>query len=105
MIPTPEVFMHKLTPEDDFVILASDGIFDGLSNEEVVKTAFEVIKHYDGGGDWGEEEDTIDKLLDEVVQAIMKKSLINKSEDNITLILVFFQGFLDHLKRNLKLIH
>eukprot|EP00250_Pteridium_aquilinum_P011885 c20368_g1_i1 orf=169-1329(+) len=34
---TPQVFHRRLTKEDEFVVLASDGIWDVLSNEDVVK--------------------------------------------------------------------
>ncbi|CAH8354604.1 unnamed protein product [Eruca vesicaria subsp. sativa] len=33
----PEVFCRKVSREDEFVVLAPDGIWDVLSNEEVVK--------------------------------------------------------------------
>lgn len=37
LISTPEVTYRKLTDKDEFVVLATDGIWDVLSNEEVVK--------------------------------------------------------------------
>ncbi|CAA0830576.1 Probable protein phosphatase 2C 65 [Striga hermonthica] len=37
LISTPEVTYRKLTERDEFVILATDGIWDALSNEEVVQ--------------------------------------------------------------------
>ncbi|KAG8437420.1 hypothetical protein GDO86_008208 [Hymenochirus boettgeri] len=33
----PEIKYHKLRPQDKFLILASDGLWDMLSNEEVIK--------------------------------------------------------------------
>ena len=32
----PEVSITELTPEDQFLVLASDGLWDGMTNEEVV---------------------------------------------------------------------
>lgn len=32
----PEISVHKLGPEDQFLIFASDGLWDQLSNQEVV---------------------------------------------------------------------
>ncbi|PNT65589.1 hypothetical protein BRADI_4g44750v3 [Brachypodium distachyon] len=37
LICTPEVYHRKLTEKDDFLVLATDGIWDVLSNKEVVK--------------------------------------------------------------------
>ncbi|KAF8103767.1 hypothetical protein N665_0185s0039 [Sinapis alba] len=37
LICVPEVFFRKVSREDEFVVLATDGIWDVLSNEEVVK--------------------------------------------------------------------
>ncbi|KAK4483815.1 hypothetical protein RD792_011022 [Penstemon davidsonii] len=37
LISTPEVTYRKLTERDEFVVLATDGIWDVLSNNEVVK--------------------------------------------------------------------
>mmetsp|Transcript_29367 Transcript_29367/g.52576 ORF Transcript_29367/g.52576 Transcript_29367/m.52576 type:complete len:98 (-) Transcript_29367:1058-1351(-) len=33
----PEILEFNLTPEDKFIVLGSDGVFEFLSNEEVVK--------------------------------------------------------------------
>ncbi|CAH9142835.1 unnamed protein product [Cuscuta epithymum] len=38
LISVPEVSYRRLTEKDEFVVLATDGIWDVLSNEEVVKT-------------------------------------------------------------------
>ncbi|KAF7064781.1 hypothetical protein CFC21_071026 [Triticum aestivum] len=37
LICTPEVYYRKLSEKDDFLVLATDGIWDVLSNKEVVK--------------------------------------------------------------------
>ncbi|KAK9723612.1 hypothetical protein RND81_05G012200 [Saponaria officinalis] len=37
LIPVPQVFFRKLTEHDEFVVLATDGIWDVLTNFEVVK--------------------------------------------------------------------
>ena len=46
LIPTPEVFSHVVRDEDKFIILASDGVWEFISNEEAVK----IVKvFYDKG--------------------------------------------------------
>ena len=43
VIPEPEILEFTLTPEDKFVVIGSDGIFEFLSNEDVVKI---VVPHW-----------------------------------------------------------
>ena len=38
LIPTPELFTHVVRPEDRFIILASDGVWEFIDNDEAVKT-------------------------------------------------------------------
>lgn len=43
VIPDPEILEFLLTPEDKFIVIGSDGVFEFLSNEEVVKI---VVPHW-----------------------------------------------------------
>jgi len=36
VIPTPEIKSFKITKDHDFIVLACDGIFDKLSNNDAV---------------------------------------------------------------------
>jgi serine/threonine protein phosphatase PrpC len=38
LVPTPEISKHTLRPEDRFLILASDGVWEFMENDEVVQT-------------------------------------------------------------------
>lgn len=40
VISTPEIRAFKITDNHDFIVLASDGIYDKLENEEICKTVF-----------------------------------------------------------------
>ncbi|KAJ9543512.1 hypothetical protein OSB04_023219 [Centaurea solstitialis] len=42
LISVPEIYYHKLTEEDEFVVLATDGIWDVLTNIEVVRLVASV---------------------------------------------------------------
>lgn len=39
----PEVFEHALDPSDEFVVIATDGVFDVLDNQQVVQIAFNAM--------------------------------------------------------------
>jgi serine/threonine protein phosphatase PrpC len=43
VIPDPEILEFLLAPEDKFIVIGSDGVFEFLSNEEVVKI---VVPHW-----------------------------------------------------------
>ncbi len=40
----PEVTQHQLTAQDEFVVVASDGLWDKLSNEEAVGLVYDTVK-------------------------------------------------------------
>merc|ERR1712194_941209 len=43
VIPDPDIFEFDVGVNDDFIILASDGIFDTLSTGEVIRIAWNAI--------------------------------------------------------------
>lgn len=45
----PEVSHHKLTKDDKFVVIATDGLWERLSNEEVINTVGDLLDHNDSG--------------------------------------------------------
>uniref|UniRef100_A0A7N0VBB9 PPM-type phosphatase domain-containing protein n=1 Tax=Kalanchoe fedtschenkoi TaxID=63787 RepID=A0A7N0VBB9_KALFE len=42
VIPVPEILHHRISPADQFVVLATDGVWDVLSNERVMSIASSV---------------------------------------------------------------
>lgn len=63
LICTPEVYYRKLSEKDDFLVLATDGIWDVLSNKEVVKIVSSVTDHSKAGK----------QLIDRAVKAWRRK--------------------------------
>jgi protein phosphatase 2C family protein 2/3 len=45
IINIPEIFIYDINSNDDFIVLGCDGIFDDLSNEEVINAAWMAYKH------------------------------------------------------------
>eukprot|EP00898_Chlorokybus_atmophyticus_P003259 jgi/Chlat1/3934/Chrsp26S04194 len=68
----PEVTTHKLTPQDEFLILASDGLWDVVSNEEAVNYVKDTVKDPHLAG-----------------KRLAAEAGLRDSEDNITIIVVF----------------
>lgn len=76
--------------ELDYVLLACDGIFDVLCNDEINDIIWETIhraKESFGGKLTRSEKEA---CLGECVNNILKMSMIDQSEDNVTAILVMF---------------
>lgn len=106
VIPNPEIHSHRITSGDEFLILASDGIFDGLSNEEVVRSVYLTARNeasqYVLPSNSDELKAAFEAVLDSVVQALMRDSLLGKSEDNITVIMIIFPDFLEHIRTSFR---
>lgn len=75
LVADPEIIEHRIAPDDQFVIVASDGFWDAVDNEEAVKM---VLKHQ--------------KSLDvkQIAEKMVAKSYRNGSNDNITVLIAFF---------------
>jgi len=76
------------------MLIGSDGVFDKLSNKEVVKAVFRSI-----------EEDKLEKTVHEqsgkAVEEVIKTALREKSVDNVTAILIVFKSFKQLFKEKL----
>lgn len=88
----PEVQVIPYSSDLDYVFLGCDGVFDALTNEEVNAIIWETIDHYRESRSLSREN--IGECLHDCVNNVLKKSLINQSEDNVTAILVLFRDLL-----------
>jgi protein phosphatase 2C family protein 2/3 len=88
----PEIHVIPHSAELDYVLLGCDGIFDTLTNEEVNAIIWETINYYREVK--GLNKDSLQDCLGECVNNVLKKSLINQSEDNVTVILVLFRALI-----------
>lgn len=79
IIPNPEITVTNITDDCQFIVLASDGLWDKLSNEEVAKFVKERSKNT---------QDYNKIALDLVNEAYNKGS-----EDNITAIIISLSNF------------
>ena len=70
----PEVLIRECTSDDSFVILASDGLWDVISNEEAVQYVHDTVKH-----------------PDMCAKRLVHEALTRGSQDNITVIVAFLR--------------
>jgi len=83
IIALPDIRSFRVTSEHDFLILACDGIFDKISNREAIQTAWTGLR--EGPTD-------IHTASGKAVEAVMQLSLLRKSLDNVTVVLVALPG-------------
>jgi protein phosphatase 2C family protein 2/3 len=78
----PEVFTHKLTKNDKFIILGCDGLWDVMSNQDAVNYVLESCYDIDTGM-------RINKRIN-IAKQLADLAILKGSGDNITIIVVFF---------------
>lgn len=79
---TPDIFNYKIIPEDKFIVLACDGLWDVLSNQDVVN----YILHFCYNENLSMR---INKNLD-ISKKLAEYAIKKGSTDNISIIIVFF---------------
>jgi protein phosphatase 2C family protein 2/3 len=89
VICEPETFCFDY--EDvDFILMGCDGIFDKLTNEKVSETVWETITFY--REKYLQDPSIYEQVLAECVNNILKRAMIQRSEDNLTVILLCFKN-------------
>ena len=91
LISIPEVKAFKIHPEYEFIILASDGIFDKLSNKEVIQSAWAGLME--------NISDNIHQLCGASAENIMRTALCRRSLDNITVVIIGFEGMINKINQ------
>jgi len=78
VIASPDSIERDITPDDSFVMLASDGLFDVFKHEECAMSTIHWIN-------------SPERDPDAICQALVGESLRRKTSDNVTCMLVFFR--------------
>lgn len=79
----PEVFEVQLSKEDDFVVLATDGLWDKVENQEAITTARRSLALHNGGV-------IQHKKAEMCAKALVERAVRRNSQDNISVIVVCF---------------
>lgn len=90
VIATPEIKSFKILDTHDFVTMASDGIFDKLSNKEVVQCVWNGVRE--------ELKSKVHQQCGVGVDTIIKNALYRRSLDNVTSLIIGFAN----LKRQMQ---
>jgi hypothetical protein len=93
LIATPDIISFKIIEASDFIVFGSnfllilgDGIFDKLSNTEVLNCIWSCTNEEIFTED-------INQLSGRCVDSILKNALVNSTMDNVTCIFISFENF------------
>ena len=76
LIATPEISVEQLLPDDEFAILACDGLWDVISSQQAVNyVRRQLTKHQD---------------LQKAADALVAKAIASHTIDNVSVVLVCF---------------
>ena len=83
IIAVPEIIHFEILQNDDFIILGSDGIFDKLSNKEIIDMA------------WSSRNGLLDVHSNcaAAVDSIIRLAALKKSMDNLSVIMIAFSNY------------
>jgi protein phosphatase 2C family protein 2/3 len=98
IIPLPDVFIYDLQKDDiDFIILGCDGIYDQLSNEEILDSGWTIFSNEEIGKD-------INEKCGILVDFILKASMARKSFDNVTCVVIALKDIKEmNSEKNIKI--
>jgi len=86
VIPHPDVYEQVVSKYDEFMVLASDGIWDVLTPDDVVK----LVVNHQKRTSFKEADSTDAKVIAELI----KDAAYNKgSNDNMSVVVIIFSGY------------
>ncbi|KAK3219969.1 hypothetical protein Dsin_013939 [Dipteronia sinensis] len=85
IIPVPEITFTTRNAEDEFLVLASDGLWDVLSNDDVIKLARKELREHRRRP---KSDDNSSCPASFVAEGLVKYALDAYSQDNISVIVV-----------------
>lgn len=93
VLSEPEVVVIPVEANQDFLLLGTSGLFDHLSPEQAVCNFWKTFR------DWKTEDDSpskksLNEVLCNSVNSMVRAALINKSQDNISVLLIIFPSLL-----------
>ena len=108
----PDIFIFDLNDYDiDFFIMGCDGIFDQMSNEEIMECAWMILNNNNNINNNDDEESfeynlenaNIHEKCGLIVDFIIKSSMVRKSFDNVTCLMIALKDFSPNKKNENKL--
>lgn len=86
---TPEIKSFRITKDHDFIVMACDGVFDKLNNKDANQCVWNSVKDNKAL----KFANNIHKQSGMGVEYILKNSLLRRTLDNVTVVLIAFANF------------
>ena len=87
IISTPEIFTFECNNSCDFIIMGCDGIFDMLSNNEIIDCAWYAIQNTDK-----DRRNDINMVSLDICNMVIKNAMDKMSGDNLSVIVIGLEG-------------
>ena len=91
LIANPEIRAFKIHSEYDFILMASDGIFDKLNNREVVQCVLAGINQRLVAD--------VHRMCGAGVESVMVSALNKRTMDNISVVIIALEGLANRAKK------
>ncbi len=85
VVAIPDITSFKITNDHDFIVMGSDGIFDRLSNKDVVQCVWNTVSQ--------EKAAKIHQQCGVAADSVLKNALLRRSLDNVTSVIIAFPRF------------
>lgn len=85
VVAKPDIASFQIASDHDFIAMGSDGIFDKLNSDDLVKCAWQSISQ--------EHSKNTHEMAGIATDAIIKNSLFRRSLDNVTVVFIAFPNF------------
>ena len=87
VIPTPDIRSFKIRNNYDFIVIACDGVFEKLSNQDLVNAVWQSSRSSSS------DSRSIHDKCGHSIDRILHMSAFRKSFDNITAVMIAFENF------------
>jgi protein phosphatase 2C family protein 2/3 len=95
IVAEPEIREFKINDDCDFIVMGSDGVYDRMNSEEIVSSIWKDAKNDRAKLTESGPHDMSANLVEKLIQETFKR----KAWDNITVILVCFNNFIELIKK------
>ena len=92
IISTPDIYIIDISSNIDFIIMGCDGIYDNLSNFDIIDSAWFTINHVAK-----ERKYDINLISLDICNMIIKNAMDKLSSDNLSVIVITFEGLEKYL--------